>query len=83
MKYESVEHTTCNENCREEVKLFHYQSFWRWLTNQPAKVEIYETSGRYIGNFNWFNKATGKRASDSKVMEIWDAIEFIKYHNNL
>jgi len=77
--YESVSHTTGNENGEPEVTLEYVNGFIRALRKLPNKTETYV---RFQGK-QWRDKITHKIVSDSKNLEIAEAIIDLKFHEKV
>lgn len=49
-----------NENGHVEVNADFHQTFWQWLLRKPATKKVW-----YFAGGNWFDKATGKLATNA------------------
>lgn len=76
MKYESIEHTTRNENGDVQIKLFHKVGILGRLIGLPQRVETYFERG-----INWYNKDNGKRVMPMKWLELEGIVEMINHLN--
>jgi hypothetical protein len=69
-KYFSYGHTTRNENGYDEVSIEYRRTGLQKLFRLDSTRENYELTPD-----GWRNKATGKWANRSKVLEIWELMQ--------